>query len=108
MKGRKEAPTQAVKWRSREGTLREGSWAQRAARGVGLFITIFLTVAGFFVHAVVFGCSGSSLLSLVVVLGLLIAVASLVSAPELQGTGLVVAEHRLSCSAACGIFMDKR
>ena len=63
----------------------------------------------------VLGCTGSSLLSLVVVsrghslvvvLGLLIAVASLVSAPELQGAGPVVAEHRLSCSAGSSWTRD--
>ena len=52
MKGRKEAPTQAARWRSREGTLREGSRAQRTALGVVLFIIFFLTVGTCFVYSV--------------------------------------------------------
>ena len=44
----------------------------------------------------------------VAVYGLLIAVASLIMEHGLYGTqALVVAEHRLSCSTACGIFPDQ-
>ena len=67
----------------------------------------------------IFDCTGSSLLFvgflvaasggyyLDVVLGLLIAVASLVAEqiPGLQGSVVVV--HGLSCPAACGIFPDQ-
>ena len=56
--------------------------------------------------------TGSTGYSLVVVHGLLTAVASnlcsVVAAPWLQSTGLVVEEHRLTCSAACGTFLDQR
>ena len=32
---------------------------------------------------------------------------SVVAAPRLQSTGSIVVVHRLSCSAACGIFPDE-
>ena len=34
-------------------------------------------------------------------------VSSVVAVPELQSTGSVVVVHGLSCSAACGIFLDE-
>ena len=71
-------------------------------------------------------CAGFSLVSanggysLAAVLGLLIVVASLVAkhglqgrqasvavAPGLQSTGSIVVVQRLSCSTACGIFLDQ-
>ena len=75
-------------------------------------------------HLFIYGCAGSPWLqvgiSLVVVSGLLIAgpspvaehgledtQASVVAAPRLQSSGLVVAVHGLSCSEACGIFRDQ-
>ena len=39
---------------------------------------------------------------------LLIAVASLVAEHRLYSTDSVVKAHRLSCSVACGIFLDQR
>ena len=45
--------------------------------------------------------------SLVVAHWHLIAVASLVAALRLWSTDSVVVAHRLSCSAACGIFPDQ-
>ena len=65
----------------------------------------------------VFGCSGSLLLLrlslvvsrgyfLVVVCGLLIAVASLVSEHRLQSTGSIVVAQEL-CFQTCGIFLDQ-
>ena len=47
-------------------------------------------------------------LSLVAVCGLLIVMASLAAAPRLLSTGSVVVAHGLSCSRACGIFLDQR
>ena len=44
---------------------------------------------------------------MVVVGGLLIAVASLAAELGLQSTGSVVVAHRLSYSTACGIFLDQ-
>ena len=44
---------------------------------------------------------------LVVVHGLLIAVASLVAEHGLQSTSSLVVAHRVSCSTACGIFPDQ-
>ena len=44
---------------------------------------------------------------LVVMWGLLIGVISLVVEHRLHGTGLVVVAHGLSCSWACGIFLDQ-
>ena len=46
-------------------------------------------------------------LSLVVMLGLLIAVASLVAACGLQKIASVEVEHKFSCPAVCGIFPDQ-
>ena len=34
-------------------------------------------------------------------------VGSVVVAPRLQSTGLVIVAHRLSCPAACGIFPEQ-
>ena len=51
-------------------------------------------------------CSERGLL-FVAVRGLLIAVASLVAEHGLQSAGSVVVAHGLSCSAACGIFLDQ-
>ena len=46
--------------------------------------------------------------SLAVVCGLLVVVASPVAEQGLQGVrASVVVVHRLSCSAACGIFLDQ-
>ena len=33
--------------------------------------------------------------------------ASVVAAPRLQSTGLILVVHRLSCSVACGIVLDR-
>lgn len=46
--------------------------------------------------------------SLVVVQGFLNAVALHVAALRLYSAGAVAVVHRLSCSAACGIFLDQR
>ena len=46
-------------------------------------------------------------LSLVVVHRLLIAVASLVTERGLRSTGSVVEAHGLSCSEACGVFLEQ-
>ena len=46
-------------------------------------------------------------LSLVAASGLLIGVASLVAEHGLGAQASVVVAHRLSCSAACGIFPDQ-
>ena len=67
-----------------------------------------------------FDCTGSSLLCMIVSLvvvsrgysplvmcGLLIAVASLITGHRLWSTGFVVVVCRLSCSMACGIFLDQ-
>ena len=54
---------------------------------------------------VYFGCTGQSLLH-----GLFLqlrAVASLVAEHELWSTDSVVSDQRLSCSLACGIFLDQ-
>ena len=45
--------------------------------------------------------------SLAVVHGLLTAGASLVVVHELYSTGSVVVAHELTCSSACGIFLDQ-
>ena len=45
--------------------------------------------------------------SLVVVPRILIAVASLVAAPGLWSTGSIAVVYGLSCSEACGIFLDR-
>lgn len=80
----------AARWRSREGTLREGSRAQHCM-WCGSLYYYFSNSRNLFCILCRFGCTGSSLLSLVVVsrgcslvavLRLLIPVASLVSAPE--------------------------
>ena len=82
-----------------------------------------------FIYLFIFGCAGSSLLcglssscsewgcSLIAAYGLLIVVASLVvehglsarglSSCSSQSTGSVLVAHKLSCSAACGIFLDQ-
>ena len=44
---------------------------------------------------------------LVAVLGLLSVVASLVAEQGLESAGSVDAAHRLSCSEACGTFLDQ-
>ena len=46
--------------------------------------------------------------SVVVVHRLLVAVVSPVAKHRLQSVGSVVAVHRLSCTVACGIFLDQR
>ena len=51
-------------------------------------------------------CSERGLL-FVAVRGLLIVVASLAAEHRLKSAGSVVVAHRLSCSAACGIFPDQ-
>ena len=72
-----------------------------------LFISIWLcwvvlaALMGFSLVAVSRGYS------LVVAHWHLIAVASLVAALRLWSTDSVVVAHRLSCSAACGIFLDQ-
>ena len=74
-----------------------------------------------FIYLFIFGCAGSSLLlglssscseqvshcraSLAAVRRLQGARAAVVS-PGLESTGSIVVTHRLSCSAACGIFPD--
>ena len=67
-------------------------------------------IANFFLKFI-FGCISSSLLhvgfSLVEVSGLLIAVASRCGARALGTRASVVVAHRLTCSAACGIFLDQ-
>ena len=50
---------------------------------------------------------GSRGCSLVLVRELLIAVVSLVEAPEPWGTGSIDVGYRLSCPVACGIFPDQ-
>ena len=82
-----------------------------------LYISPFLKKYFLFI-CFLFGCTGSLLprwlslvvanrgSSLVVMHGLLITVASLVVEYGLYSSGSVVVGHRLSCSAACGIFRD--
>ena len=58
----------------------------------------------------IFGCAGSVLLcvfSLVVVPGLLVAVASLVAGPGAKATGSVLVAHGLSCSETRGTLLDQ-
>ena len=69
-----------------------------------------------FIYILIFGCTGSSLLhglslvaksrecSLVLICGLLLAMASLLQS---SGSRAVVVEHRLSCSEVFGIFLDQ-
>ena len=52
-------------------------------------------------------CSCSAWASLVAEHGFQGTLASVVEAPGLQSTGSVVVVHRLSCSSACGIFLDQ-
>ena len=54
-----------------------------------------------------FSSSGEWGLLFVAVRGLLIAVASLVAARALGARASVVVAHGLSCSQACGIFLDQ-
>ena len=79
-----------------------------------IFINLFI----YFIYFI-FGCIGSSCwvqafsscgeqgLLFIVVRGLLIVVASLVGARALGTWASVVVAHRVSCSAACGIFPDQ-
>ena len=54
-----------------------------------------------------FSSCGERGLLFVAVCGLLIAVASLAAEHGLKSAGSVVVAHGLSCSAACGIFLDQ-
>ena len=94
---------------------------------INLLIYLFLAVLGLRCCAQAFSSCGEQGLLFVAVRGLLIMVASLVVehglqahglqqlwhagsvvvACRLQSTGSVVVAHRLSCSAACGIFPDQ-
>ena len=51
--------------------------------------------------------AASGAYSLAVMCGLLAAVASLVAEHGLQSPGEIVVVHGLSCSAACGTFLDQ-
>ena len=68
----------------------------------------------FWLHWIFVAACGLSLVavsggySLVAVLGLLIAVASLVVEHGLQNAGPVVVVHMFSCPTSCGIFQDER
>ena len=94
---------------------------------LNLFIYSFLAMLGLCCCMLAFSSCSEQGLLIVVVRGLLIAVASLVAehglqacglqqlwyagsvivAWELQSTGSVVVVNRLSCSMACGIFLDQ-
>ena len=72
------------------------------------FIYLFLAALGLRCCARAFSSCGKRGLLFVAVSGLLTAAASLVA--ELQAPGAqasVVVAHELSCSAACGIFLDQ-
>ena len=91
------------------------------------FVYLFLATLGLCCCAWAFSSCGERRLLFVVVRGLLIAVASLVTehglqvhrlqqlwrvdsvvvARRLQSAGSVVVAHGLSCSAVCGIFLDQ-
>ena len=95
---------------------------------INLFIHLFLAALGLRCCTRAFSSCSKQGLLFVAVHGLLIAVASLVGEHELQARGLqqlwlaglvvvacglqssgsVVVVHGLSCSAACGIFLDQR
>ena len=72
-----------------------------------LFFFFFFAALGLCCCTLAFSSCGEGELLLVAVCGLLIAVASLVVARGLSGVGSVVVVHGLSCSAACGIFLDQ-
>ena len=78
------------------------------------FIYLFLPVLGLHCCAWAFSSCRERRLLFVAVRGLLIVVASLVAEHSLLACGLqqlwhvgsVIVAHGLSCSAACGIFLD--
>ena len=84
-----------------------------------LVCELYLTLNLFIYYLFIYGCAGSPLLlgfslvsgsggySLLVVHGLHVEVASLVADHGLQSTGSALVVHRLSCSKACGIFLDQ-
>jgi len=85
-----------------------------------LFSYLFLAVLGLHCHTGFFLVVVSGVFSLVAACGPLITVASLLAehepglcavsiaaVPGLQSTGSMAVTHRLSCSTACGVFLDQ-
>ena len=68
---------------------------------------LFLAALGLRCCVQAFSSCGERELLFVAVRRLLIVVASLAAEHGLQSTGSVVVAHRLSCSTACGIFLDQ-
>ena len=71
-----------------------------------LILFIYLAVLGLCCR-VGFSLVVEARATLVVVCGLLTVVASFVAERGLRSTGPIVGVHWLSCSAACGIFLDQ-
>ena len=71
------------------------------------FLINFLAALGLCCCMWAFSSCGERGLLFVAVRGLLIAVASLVAEHGSRCAGSVVVARRLSCSAACGIFLDQ-
>ena len=109
-------------WGSKESDMTEQlSTAHReTAEGCYSLLPLLCQKSLRYLHILFFGCDGRcccacrlSLLavrggcSLVLVLGLLIAVTSLVEPWALGAWASVVAAHGLSCSVECGIFLDQ-
>ena len=74
---------------------------------LNLLIYLFLAVLGLRCCTRAFSSWGERGLLFVAMHGSLTAVASLVAEHGVSSTGSVAVAHRLSCSAACGIFLDQ-